>query len=165
MQRENTDSPTHPKWSAMFTWHKEVWPWHDTTFCVELSSIGIFEYYKFGGLPFSQKCANSILIFVELTDCRALKWPPKYPTPFDLSRMLYRVPQVSKNLDFAHFWHGWKATKFWLLGITPSIYYEKWVPNQGGQTTNLRVGPHSPGWDPVHKGGTPITRVGPRSPG
>ena len=36
---------------------------------------------------------------------------------------------------------------------------------QGGQTTNLRVGPHSPGWDPVHKGGTPITRVGPRSPG
>ena len=37
--------------------------------------------------------------------------------------------------------------------------------HQGEQTTNLRVGPHSPGWDPVHKGGTPITRVGPRSPG
>ena len=44
-------------------------------------------------------------------------------------------------------------------------------PGGGGQTTNLRVGAHSPGWDPDHKGGTPITkvgplpRVGPRSPG
>ena len=32
--------------------------------------------------------------------------------------------------------------------------------SQSGQTTNRRVGPHSPGWDPVHMGGTSITRVG-----
>ena len=43
--------------------------------------------------------------------------------------------------------------------------FNKTGPEQGGQTTNLRVGPRSPGWGPAFEGGTPITWVGPAPQG
>ena len=49
-----------------------------------------------------------------------------------------------------------------LLTITSLVLEDFFITEAqpGGQTTNLRVGPHSPGWDPDHKGRVPFPRVG-----